>query len=526
MTTPGTKKEKKAVFWGLRNKVLVPAILITILTGVLLTLQMTAKMRNIVYQNQVSEGFMLCNFLVVDAAVNVLKAKPVAARNFLQEFQSAHGVPYVFVLGDGGKVVAHTFEGEVPAAVQGLAQEKNGEMGVDKVEIMLDGKRMLDIGVPIQDATGSVHIGMDLGWAQKQVNQVTWNAMGTVLVILIVGITFLWVVTSRMITPIHALTGVAQRIVRDGDLTQKIEIESKDEIGQLADYFNQMVDWQKKTLTDLSTSILVLNETVRDLERISESQNQAVTLQATALQETQVTAQEIKQTSQMAAQKAEEILKMAEKADVIGRSGEESVEQSLTGLTDIRAQVQEIALKIADLTDRTRQIGSITDTVKDLADQSNMLALNAAIEAVRSGEHGKGFGLVAREIRRLADQSIQATGRVKEILDSISDAIDKVVQITESGSKRMEGGYDLVKASGDNLRTLAGVVKDNSVSVRQIATAVGQQNVGITQIFGAVTNQTEMMSEAVKHVETTAEMVKVLKEASRRLSDAVGKYKV
>ncbi len=89
----------------------------------------------------------------------------------------------------------------------------------------------------------------------------------------------------------------------------------------------------------------------------------------------------------------------------------------------------------------------------------------------------------------------------------------------------MEGGYAQVKESGENMKALAGVVKENSSSVRQIATAVEQQNVGITQIFGAVTDQTKMMTEAVKHVETTAEMVKVLKGASQRLSEVIGKYK-
>jgi methyl-accepting chemotaxis protein len=90
----------------------------------------------------------------------------------------------------------------------------------------------------------------------------------------------------------------------------------------------------------------------------------------------------------------------------------------------------------------------------------------------------------------------------------------------------MESGYAQVKDSGENLKALASVVKENSASVRQIATAVEQQNVGITQIFGAVTDQTKMMSEAVKHVETTGEMVKVLKTASGRLSEVIGKYKV
>ncbi len=518
--------DRKASFWGLRNKVLVPAVLITVLTAILLTIQMASQIRSIIYQYETTEGFLHCDFLLFDAKQKVMDAKPEAAREYLQDYQNSHGVPYVFVLDGDGHVVAHTFEGDIPPEVQKLIGQENGKFGMQKIEVTVGGRPMLDVSAPIPDAPGSVHVGMDLGSVQQQVRKVTLSAVRTVLVVLVVGVALLWLMMSRTLKPIKALTEIARKIATEGDLTQKIKIESRDEVGQMAGFFNEMLEAQKKMVQDLSFTIITLNETVRDMEALSEAQNQSVTVQATALQQTQVTAQEIKQTSQMAAQKAGEVLQKAEKADEIGRLGEESVEQSLQGLMDIRQQVLEIAGKIGDLTDRTKQIGSITDTVKDLADQSNMLALNAAIEAVRSGEHGKGFGLVAREIRRLADQSIQSTGRVKEILDNIRDAIEKVEQITRTGSKRMEGGLELVRHSGENLRSLAGVVKDNSVSVKQIAAAVEQQNVGISQIFGAVTDQTRMMTEAVKHVEATGGMVKVLKDASGRLSGAIGRYKV
>src|SRR5205823_5185129 len=123
-----------------------------------------------------------------------------------------------------------------------------------------------------------------------------------------------------------------------------------------------------------------------------------------------------------------------------------------------------------------RQIRGITETVKDLADQSNMLALNAAIEAVRSGEHGKGFAVVAREIRSLADQSIQATNRVRDILEDLGATIEGAVSITERGKQKMESSIALVRTSGDSLRELSGIVKDTSSAVRQIAAAVSQQN--------------------------------------------------
>jgi len=223
---------------------------------------------------------------------------------------------------------------------------------------------------------------------------------------------------------------------------------------------------------------------------------------------------------------AEAVLKLTEKADEVSNSGESAIESSLGGLTDIRAQVDEIARKIAQLSERTQQIGGITQTVKDLADQSNMLALNAAIEAVRSGEHGKGFAIVAREIRSLADQSIQATNRVREILDDISGSIRGAVAITEKGSQKIEGGLQQVRVSGENLKQLSNIVKDNSAAVRQIAAAVSQQNAGITQIFSAVTDQTKMMDETMRRLETTTAAAGVLKDLSQRVSDVVRGFRV
>ncbi len=518
---------RKKTFWGLRNKVLIPAVLIIVLTGALLTFQMAVQIRSVIFQNQATQGLLHCSFLLDNVRFNVIEAKPGMARGYLLTYRDSYKLSYVFVLGENNRMIADTFDyGKIPSEIQPIIEQKFEVFAPKKTQFILNGKSMLDISTPLSDIPGSVHVGMDLGAVREQLHQTTLSAVGTVLVVLLAGVGIFWFLISRTLRPIRDLAQAARKIASEGDLTQEIRIQSQDEVGQMAGYFNEILEAQKKMVQDLAVTVITLNETVRELETLSNAQNQSVTVQATALQQTQVTAQEIKQTSQMAAQKAGEILQGAERADELGRLGESSVEQSLQGLMAIRQQVVEIAEKISDLTGRTKQIGGITNTVKDLADQSNMLALNAAIEAVRSGEHGKGFGLVAREIRRLADQSIQATGRVKEILDNIQDATGKVEQITRSGSKRMEGDLELVRHSGENLRGLAGMARENSASVRQIAAAVEQQNVGITQIFGAVTDQTRMMSEAVKHVEATGETVRVLKDASVRLSEMMDRYKV
>jgi methyl-accepting chemotaxis protein len=239
-----------------------------------------------------------------------------------------------------------------------------------------------------------------------------------------------------------------------------------------------------------------------------------------------VTAQEIRQTSLLAAQKAESVLNVAERADQLARQGEDAIEKTMAGFNDIRAQVAEIAVKITELGERTQQIGGITQTVKDLADQSNMLALNAAIESVRSGEHGKGFGVVAREIRALADQSIEATTRVRELLADIAGSISAAVRITETGEQRMEAGLEQVRTSGKNLRELSAIVQDNTSAVRQIAAAVNQQNVGINQITQAVNDLSKMMDETVARIGATGEAATTLQIISEQLGSAVKSYRV
>ncbi|HEY3444838.1 MAG TPA: methyl-accepting chemotaxis protein [Myxococcales bacterium] len=358
---------------------------------------------------------------------------------------------------------------------------------------------------------------------------VTKTLLLTLLLVLLIGVAAMVaaVFTSRsMVKPINDLNAAVSHIVKSGDLTRSIEVGASDEIGQLAGSFGKMVGSLQEMILALQESGRLLSEQVSALTTITAEQGQSVTRQATAIQETQVTANEIRQTSQMAAQKAEEVIAVAQHADELGREGESTIEKSMTGLNEIRSQVGEIASKIGQLKDRTKLIGKITGTVKDIADQSNMLALNAAIEAVRSGEHGKGFAVVAREIRSLADQSVQSTNRVSEILDDITAAIEAAVGITEAGSQRMEANLGQTKQSGENLRELSGIVKENSSAVRQIGAAVSQQNAGISQIFTAVTDLSKVVDETMKRSESINRAGDALKSISKNIESLVGSYKV
>jgi methyl-accepting chemotaxis protein len=328
-----------------------------------------------------------------------------------------------------------------------------------------------------------------------------------------------------LVHPLRALKRVAREISQNGDLTLTVPVRSGDEVGQLADAFREMVERLRTIHHELRASGGTLAESATKMRRSAEQQQDTVSSQAAALYETRLTVESLRDTSSMAAETAGTVLQVAERADTLGRAGEASIALGISGLADLGAQVQEIAQRIQSLGASTQQIGAITKTVKELADRSNMLALNAAIEAVRSGQNGKGFSVVAREIRSLADQSIEATLRVREILEAVGHAMAETVNITQRNAERMQSGLEQVRATGESLRELSSLIRDNASAVRQMVAAVSQQDLGIAQILGAVTELSKMMEDTETELGATKNAAVTLDEVSRTLTEVVTRYR-
>ncbi|QRK04721.1 methyl-accepting chemotaxis protein [Archangium violaceum] len=335
-----------------------------------------------------------------------------------------------------------------------------------------------------------------------------------------------WWLARGITRPITALNAAVTHVVQEGDLSHHVEVGSRDEVGELARAFARMMENLRDMTLSLQQGTGALAGAVTELSQASEVQERNLARQASAIQETQVTAQEIRQTSQMAADRSQAVLEVAARAEQVGNVGESTLSASITGLHELHEKVGRLATTIISLGERTQQIGSIAQTVKDLADQSNMLALNAAIEAVRSGEHGKGFGVVAREIRALADQSIDSTDRVRELLDDIGQSIQSTVVMTQKGQQQMQEGLSQIRASGESLRELTSIVRDNAGAARQIAVAVNQQNAGISQIFTAVTDLSSLMDETMQSLQSTTRATRTLREAAEGMAAVARTYRV
>ncbi|HYO59434.1 methyl-accepting chemotaxis protein [Archangium sp.] len=383
-------------------------------------------------------------------------------------------------------------------------------------------------GTNVRDVGDGWHFvaRVDAREAYAPMTQAATVALGMLGLFLGLTIVGAWWLARGIARPITALSEAVTHVLQEGDLSHRVEVHTRDEVGELATAFSRMMDHLRETTVGLQQGTRVLTEAVAELSQAAVQQERNLARQAAAIQETQVTAQEIQQTSQMAAARSQAVVEVASRAEEVGGAGESTLAASIGGLQELHEKVGQLAGTILSLGNRTLQIGEIAQTVKDLADQSNMLALNAAIEAVRSGEHGKGFGVVAREIRALADQSIESTDRVRELLDDIGQSIQSTVTMTEKGQRQMQDGLAQIQASGESLRELTSIVRDNAGAARQIAVAVNQQNAGISQIFTAVTDLSSLMDETMQGLQATTRATSTLREAAERMESVARTYRV
>ncbi len=280
---------------------------------------------------------------------------------------------------------------------------------------------------------------------------------------------------------------------------------SSDALGDLSARLGSLSERYRALPAALQAAAGQLNSTSGIMASAGNEHREAMEQQVSALQEAQVTAQEIRQTSALASRRVETVLKVVGRAEQLGESGEAALEKTLVGLNAIREFADGISSRVVRVQECAAQIGDITLAVKDLASQSNVLSINAAIEAARSGEHGSGFAVVAQEFRKLTDQSLRETVRIGNILEQVRGAVRELVTMSEQGSQQVEGGLEMVKASGESLKELSGIIKENAAAARMIAAAVAQQDTGISQVFTAISQLAKGMDEAMQRMETTLE---------------------
>ncbi len=319
---------------------------------------------------------------------------------------------------------------------------------------------------------------------------------------------------NAVIEPVHEAMRVSQEFAA-GNFSARVNeslrvkgdfVEFKDALNRIGIELTRMMTMINEELYD---SVNVLSAASSEILSVTAELSSGTAQTATSVNETSATVEEVRKTTEMTNIKAKHVAEKSMAVSQVALTGQKSVDEILSGMTHIQQQMESIAGSVVKLSEQSQAIGEIIATVTDIAEQSNLLAVNASIEAAKAGEYGRGFGVVAQEIKNLAEQSKMATTHIRTILTDIQRGISSTVISTEQGTKTVATGLRLSNEARDAISILSQSISDAAKSSAQITASSQEQVVGMDQISSAMES---IRLAAQNNLEVTRQVEKTAKD--------------
>jgi methyl-accepting chemotaxis protein len=571
----------------IRTKVVLMIVVMSTLFGAGILGFVYYQLQNTLRTEALNKALILADGLSVKAAEPVQVEDLNALQFILGEAIGQADVAYAFVRDSRGRVLSSSFEGNVvPPRLQNINQlQPNMPFGTENVLLSVKDKviEVTDIASPVGGgALGTIHIGLNITQIRQNIQAILVKILYIGGAALLVLSLITLVLAAILVNPVKDLMLVAEALGR-GDLSKKVSVKSSDELGQLGQTLNTTIDrlqglvqteadrdkMQHQVMDLLSIvsgaaegDLTVKAEVTADaLGSVSDAFNLMITGLTSLVAQARDVAHEIQHSTtdilsasermrRGAEQQSAEIhsavgavnemsatiQRMAENADAATQAslkatqaavkGGSSVAETIRGMQRIRAAVQTTGKKIKGLGERSLEIGAIIEVINEIATQTNLLALNAAIEAARAGEQGRGFAVVADEVRKLAERAGRATKDITSLIKGIQVETSEAVTVMEEGTREVEEGTKLADQAGAALREIEQIVKQTSTLVTDITKAAADQvkvSEGVASSMDSISKLTQETSDGVRG---TVDTLSRLADLSRRLTDAIGRFKL
>jgi len=401
----------------------------------------------------------------------------------------------------------------------GVPSDTPNKDGIDLVGAKAEGWK-------VGEQHGAFEILDNLDTIESAINRKLLISSAITFSVALASIIFLvWIIRITIITPLRTIVSKMQSVA-EGDLSSEMDLNRNDEIGELASSIDTAVEKMRTTLTivlesscQVATAVGTVYATSEQIAIGAEEVAVQAGTVATAGEEMAATSCDIANNCQMAAEGARIATDETNQGAAI-------VQNSIVIMSRIADKVRASAVTVANLGNRSDQIGQIVETIEDIADQTNLLALNAAIEAARAGEQGRGFAVVADEVRALAVRTTKATKEISEMIRTIQLETKDAVNAMNEGVIEVEQGNEQANHSGNALEHILEQISDLGMQINQIATAAEEQTATTSEISGNMIRINDIGKEVAEHSHTSALLASHLNSDAEALLSSLGKFKL
>ena len=532
---------------SLRNKLQIPTqltlLVVLTLAQMWVMKQFEEKMIHNAAQNahgSAMQSFLALNGLMLNGSIS----DPVTRGTFLKKMSSQDGVLDFHLV--RGKAVSDSFGA-------GLPEENTGDeldhaaisTNTEKIVSRNDSTTSIRVIVPISAGSnfhgtnclqchivpegtviGAISLTINLDQEKRALDKMNAMLWGGQIALQVFLFFLFWVLIRNVTGPTHTLEQTMQRIKESGDLSRRAPITSGDEIGRIAVVFNSLVDNFQQIVrevhahaVDVSSAAQQLTSSANQVAENSQRQSDAATNTASAVEEMSVSISSVADATNGVAHLSQESLSRA-------NNGQENLQLMMVEINSVESAVKQMADSVEAFLESSRSINSMTQQVRDIAEQTNLLALNAAIEAARAGEQGRGFAVVADEVRKLAEKSAQSAGLIDDVTKSLGDQSEQVERSVKSGLQSLQTSQVHIQSVATILAQANESVNGVNVGVDNITLSVNEQKQASQEIARNVENIASMAEGNNSAVQRTVEAVKDMERLAEALKSSVGRFKV
>ena len=447
----------------------------------------------------------------------------LGARNF-------DGMGYAFLVSSDGKILVHPDKTLVMKTLSEAYPDNTPRISSDFSEVEVDGKTRIVTFTPIKglpSVNWYIGLSVDKDKAFSMLTEFRASAVVATVIAVAIIIALLGMLIRILIQPLHVMTRAMADIADgEGDLTKRLTIQNNDEFGVLGTAFNRFVERIHGSIREVSSATGQVNEVALRVLAASNSSMFNSDQQASRTSSVAAAINQLGAATQEIARNAAQASSQASDARSLAEDGQQVVDRSIAAMNKLSSMLSASSTNIESLNSKTVNIGQILEVITSISQQTNLLALNAAIEAARAGEAGRGFAVVADEVRNLAHRTQESAQQVQTMIEELQVGARESVSTMSDSQRHSQDSVEIANLAGERLNSVTLRIGEIDGMNQSVATATEEQTAVVESINVDITEINTLNQEGVENLQSTLRACSDLEQQAARLKQLVGSFRI